>query len=212
MEQKNDSQDIALENNEQAEVNTEENQGENTEENSEDATEARLQALEEKNRVLEGEVGKYKRLLDKKERKIPTKKTSKTSQTTDDEIDFGHLAFYNGKSDSIRIESQEDIDFLRETMQETGKSQEALLGSKWFLSELRDREQANRSANAIPKSNNRSGQANITEIDVAVAKYRETGELPSDFATRNKVIDIITDKENKNMFDGPGFVGNAIPR
>lgn len=124
-----------------------------------------------------------------------------------DELDYGQLAFHNTKPDVLKIESEEDVEFLQNTIKETGKSQAAILSSKWFQAELQERITARASANAVPKAKNRSGQTVITDVDVAVAKYKETGELPKDFATRNKVVDAITKEESGEMFSGPSVVG-----
>lgn len=124
-----------------------------------------------------------------------------------DGLDYGQLAFYNTKPDVQRIESDEDVEFLQETIKETGKSQSSILNSKWFQSELQDRISARESANAVPKSKNRSGQTGVTDVDLAIAKYKETGELPSDFATRNKVVDAVTKEESGELFSGPSVIG-----
>lgn len=123
------------------------------------------------------------------------------------DLDYGQLAFYNTKPDVLRIESDEDVEFLKQTIEETGKSQSAILASKWFQSELHERISARESANAIPKSKNRSGQTGVTDVDLAVAKYKETGELPKDFAIRNKVVDAITREESGELFSGPAVIG-----
>lgn len=135
--------------------------------------------------------------------KVESKPSKKPSQPN--ELDWGQLAFHNSKTDAVKIEAAEDIEFLKQTMEETGKPMDAILGSKWFTSDLQERQAARRSANAIPKGNNRSGQTGITDVDLAVAKYKETGVLPDDFETRSKVIDkaILEPKKNNNaLFAG----------
>jgi len=126
----------------------------------------------------------------------PSKEPSKPG-----ELDYGQLAFYNTKSDVIRIESDEDVEFLQRTIKETGKSQGDILKSSWFQNELKERISARESAEAIPKSKPRSGQTGITDVDLAVARYKETGELPKDFAIRNKVVDAITKEEKGELFN-----------
>lgn len=137
------------------------------------------------------------------EPKEPSKKHSQSS-----ELDYGQLAFHNTKQGATRIEDPDDVDFLKQTLAETGKSQDAILNSKWFASELKERQAARASSNAVPKSKSRSGQPVSSNLDEAMAVYKETGKMPNDFELRNKLVDRLTDKENTSMFNGPS-VGPA---
>ena len=51
------------------------------------------------------------------------------------DIDYGHLTFHNSKSD-IKITDEEDIDYVKEMMEESGLDQKTLLSKKWFQSEI----------------------------------------------------------------------------
>lgn len=68
------------------------------------------------------------------------------------ELDFGQLAFHNSKTDSTKIESEEALEFLKETMDDTGKSQDALLKSKWFMSDLAEKIEKGNKATANKKA------------------------------------------------------------
>ena len=138
--------------------------------------------------------------------KVETKPSKDSSKP--DELDFGQLAFHNTKRGSVKIETPEDVEFLKQTIADTGKSQDDILNSKWFGSELKEKQSAKESTGAVPKSKQRSGQPIVPGLDEAMAKYKDTGELPADFETRNKLIDKITDKEKTSMFDGPSV--NAV--
>lgn len=140
----------------------------------------------------------------KEEPKVETTPSKESSESN--ELDYGQLAFHNSKADSIKIESTEDREFLQKTMEETGKSQEALLDAKWFQSELKERASATKSTKAIPKGKGRTGTPSTDDLDVAMAKYNETGDLPEDFETRNKVVDKIVAKEKSKMFEGKSVI------
>ena len=99
---------------------------------------------------------------------------SKATPKTDD-IDFAQLAFHNTKSDALKIESDEDIDFLRTTLKETGKTQKELLGAKWFQAELKERSEARATKEATPSGTRRSGETSAkTQVDY----WLKRGELP----------------------------------
>jgi hypothetical protein len=93
-------------------------------------------------------------------------------------------------------------------MAETGKGVLDVLDSTYFKSRLSEFREAQESSNAVPKGKGRSGQTGTTDIDVAIAKYRETGELPADFKTRSEVVKALEKEESGvGMFDGPSVVG-----
>ena len=102
----------------------------------------------------------------------PEKPTKKTSQKSD--VDYGQLAFYNSKPDSVKIESDKDIEFLQNTMKDTGKSQKDLLNAKWFQSELKEMKELQSSSKAIPKGQKRTGNSSQDTVDYWLAK----GEMP----------------------------------
>jgi len=93
----------------------------------------------------------------------------KAKPSTTNELDFGQLAFHNSKTDSLKIESEEDTEFLKETIKETGKSQEAILKSTWFNAELKEaqekRETADTNKKATPSNTKRSVPKGKDNID-----------------------------------------------
>ena len=48
------------------------------------------------------------------------------------------LQITRGESDSLKIDHDEDVEFLKNTIKETGKSQKDILATKWFQAELKD--------------------------------------------------------------------------
>lgn len=117
------------------------------------------------------------------------KDTPKEKATKSGDIDYGALAFYNTTSDAVKIESEEDIEFLKETMEETGKSQKDILASKWFKSELKERAESRRSADAVPKGTKRSGQSSRDSVDHWLAKGELPENTPENQELRRKVVD-----------------------
>lgn len=129
----------------------------------------------------------------------PEEKPSKPS-----ELEYGQLALLRTEG----IKGSGEIALFKEIMAETGKGVLDVLDSNYFKSRLTDFRDAQASQNAIPKGKNRSGQAGVTDEDVAVAKFHETGKLPDDFKTRNAVrIKLVEAEKSKNMFTGPAVVG-----
>ncbi len=129
----------------------------------------------------------HKGIVERLEKKLGHK--PETAKAPDARLDYGNLAFHNSKSDSIKIESPDDLEFLRNTLRDTGKSQESLLDSKWFIQEMKDRQVERAVQNAIPKGTKRAGQAQGDEFSIAYAHYKETNELPADPMLRQKVVD-----------------------
>ena len=190
----------------------EETSNEEVVENTEDTsvkTEKPKRTPEEEVAYYEGRAARLRKKhgIEKPEEKpkdSPKVESSKSTQSSKPgELDFGQLAFHNTKKGSVKIEDPEDVEFLKQTMADTGKSQDSILNSKWFGSELKEKQSTRESSSAVPKSKKRAGQPVSSDLNEAMAKYKEDGTLPSDFETRNKLIDKITDKENKAMFDGP---------
>lgn len=93
-------------------------------------------------------------------------------------------------------------------MAETGKGLLDVMDSNYFKSRLADFREAQASSDAIPKGKNRSGQTGVTDTDLAVAKYKESGNLPDDFKTRSAVIKQIAAAEQmEGVFSGPSVIG-----
>lgn len=156
-----------MENNEQNEINTQENveqvEEEDTQEDSEPTIEDLQNQLREREEALENErkeTAKYKRIASQKAKKA---EKSDNEPLQDSDVDYGLLAFHNTNSD-LKISATEDVDFLRSTMAETGKSQADLLNAKWFQSELKERQETRASKDAVPRSTKRTNQG--TQDDV----------------------------------------------
>jgi hypothetical protein len=154
MENENETPELVEEEVEETpEEETQQEEGDSTEETTD--WEAKAKELE----------GRNKRLKTKLEKATQDKpKPIKAG-----ELDFGQLAFHNSKTDALKIESEEDIDFLKETMADTGKTQEALLKSKWFMAELKEKKEATQKTienkRAIPTNSRRSVPTGTDNLD-----------------------------------------------
>lgn len=125
---------------------------------------------------------KNKAILDRnkgKEKKPASKKS--------DEFDYGEYAYLAQKG----IESDEDIAFVKESMQNSGKSLRDTLGANWFKAELEERQSLATTANAVPKGN----KANGTAIDsVEYWATKPIAEVPAEM--RTKVVNAKIAKES----------------
>lgn len=174
----NNEQDLDLELEDSPDEGEDKEIKEKTEEKSKETPEARLARLERQTERLRKKLGKSEE----------SKPESKEKATKLGELDYGQLAFYNTKSDAVRIESDEDIEFLKETMKDTGKSQQALLDSKWFQSELKERAELKRSSEATPKGGKRPGNSPKDSVDHWLAKGELPENTPENQELRRKVV------------------------
>ena len=115
------------------------------------------------------------------------------------ELDNGSIALLHSM---VGLKGKDEIALARQYLA-NGKDILDLPDNKFFNQDLQALREARETANAVPKGKNRSSQAGVTDVDYAVAQYKETGQLPDDFATRNKVIDAITAAEITPLFQGP---------
>jgi hypothetical protein len=116
-------------------------------------------------------------------------------------LDYGQLAFHNTKAEAVKIEHQEDIDFLTNTLEETGKDQASILNSNWFKSELAERQSARIVKEATPEGGRGSGETPSTNADFWVAKGELPPDTPQNRELREQVVEQrIKIEENKSKF------------
>lgn len=136
--------------------------------------------------------------IDKPQPKETTQEPSKSN-----DLDYGEKAYLRS---AINLKGADEIQLAKEWKAKYNATAEEMETDEVFLNRLNNLRVARESAQAIPKSKNRSGQTGVTDVDMAIAKYKETGELPGDFNTRNKVIDAITKSESSALFSGPSVI------
>lgn len=209
MENENNESDINSQNDVQEDVVVDEN-------DDIDALREKLEKVSEQNKHLysrtkkaegfEFKGGEWVKSEVKKPQEAPKKDDTKPPKepSQPNELDYGQLALLRSEG----IKSPEETALFKEIMTETGKSMLDVMDSNYFKSRLSDFREAQNSMNAIPKGKNRSGRTGATDVDIAVAKYREDGKLPSDFKTRSAVVKALeVEEQNSGMFEGPAVVG-----
>ena len=178
--------DNVEENNEVVEENTE------VEEKPEAKTEKPKRTPQEE---YEYHQGRAERLAKKLGLKKPEVKNN-SSEPSDIDLDYGKKAYLK----SYGIQGSDELALVKAEMKRSGMELDEIVSNEYFTGKLQNLRDVRESSNAIPKGKNRSGQSGITDTDLAVAKFNETGELPSDFKLRNKVIDAITKKEKGDPY------------
>ena len=132
------------------------------------------------------EDGTWIKIIREKDIKKPeAKKPAKSG-----ELDYGLLAFHNSKSDSTRIEHEEDIEFLKNEIEKSGKTQQELLSNKYFLEDIKGRQEERELKSATPSHSSRSG---VTKKDLSYWMNRPYAEVPQDM--RYKILDAIKERE-----------------
>lgn len=189
--------------NEIEEVDSQEEESEEYSEESEDATDWKAEALKWKGVAKRNATKLAKSKDDTGEQK--QNEVNKTNKQSND-LDYGQLAFYNSKSNSIKIEDNEDVDFLRETMENTGKSQSDILNSKWFQAELRERQDDRSNKNAMPKAGKRAPSSGKDSVDYWI----DRDDLPLDRELRLKVVNAkIAKEKSASNHSGSSVISNA---
>ena len=188
-------------------VNNEEETNEEAQETAEGKDEVKTESKpkrtpQEELEYFEGRASRLRKKLGV-DSKIDTSKATQTEKPND--LDYGQLALLRTEG----IKGSGELALFKEVMSETGKGVLDVLDSNYFKSRLTDFREAQASADAIPKGKNRSGQTGVTDIDLAVAKYKESGTLPDDFKTRSAVIKKIAEVEQmEGAFTGPSVIGS----
>jgi len=122
----------------------------------------------------------------------PDKEPSKS-----DELGYGEKAFLKTYS----IQGSDELALVKSFQSRTGDDLDTIVSDDIFLGKLQSLRDARESANAVPKGKSRSGQTGVTDVDLAVAKFKEDGTFPEDFETRNKVVDAVTKEEKGALFN-----------
>lgn len=100
-------------------------------------------------------------------------------------IDYGMLSFFNGKSE-IQITHDEDIEFLEKELENSGKPMMELLQNKYFLNDLKERQDVRAVQEATPSSTGRTG---TSKKDVNYWKNQPYHTVPAHM--KNDVLDAI---------------------
>lgn len=121
------------------------------------------------------------------------KKEEQPSSPTSD-LDYGQRAYL---ATTLGIKGSAELALVREYLK-NGKTIDDLVDSRHFKNDLQDLRDAADSKAATPTSTKRSGASNANDLDLALAKYEETQELPKEFELRAKVLEALDRKHSDN--------------
>jgi len=113
-------------------------------------------------------------------------KAEKKSNKQSDDFDYGEFAYLAQKG----IESDDDIKFVKERMEDSGKSLRDTLNAGWFKTELAERQALASTANATPKGTSAKGTA-VDSVDYWMTKPLE--EVPQEM--RRAVVKALEAKD-----------------
>ena len=159
----------------------------------------KYEEIEAKNRQLFERLKKeqgFERDPDDPTNWIKTTKEVKTSKKPDPkmpgksgEIDYGLLSFFNDKSDT-KITHDEDVEFLEKELASSGKPMLDLLKNKYFLSELKEKQDARLVKEATPSS---TGRSSTSKKDISYWLQQPYEKVPEHL--KNDVLDAIKAQE-----------------
>lgn len=187
---------------ETTEETTEETQEESTEESNNEVEELRRQ-LEERDSQINDLTGKLKRVSKKAEKP----KTQKAAKADDSGLDYGKLAYHNTVSE-FKIEANEDVEMLEQAIEDSGKSQEEVLNSKWFQEDINTAREARAAKQAVPKSTKRSNQTAVDDVSYHLQKIQDGSMQLNDIKDsdlRRKVLNARIKAES-----GPHFTSSSV--
>lgn len=151
-------------------------------------TRERNKMIRDENKTLKTELETFK----KAGQGVPPQ--AKPDSKKSDEIDFGKLSLHNFKDNTIKVVHDDDIEYLKGWMKDSGKSQDEVLSLSSFQSEMKARQEARTVVNAIPSTTRRAGEQG-NQLEVEYTKYLQTGKLPQDPEMRIAVVNKRQERE-----------------
>lgn len=115
-------------------------------------------------------------------------------EKTPGDLDTASYAYLAAKG----IEDDEDIQFIHNRMTKWDMSLREVLKDEDVQSKLKAMKIEREVKAATPGATKRTSSGNIDNVDYWLAKYEQTGELPTDFALRSAVVNAKVDRENTN--------------
>ena len=98
------------------------------------------------------------------------------------------------------VSEAEDVKIIEDIVKKTGMTVRQALQDEYVKAKLTANKTQREVKDAIPSSTKRSGQAGGNDLQLALAKYEQSGykDLPDDFALRTAVINAMTERSNPN--------------
>lgn len=154
-------------------------------EETQDTTDWKAKYEETIGRLKRAETKLEKSKIDKK---VEEKVKEKTSELDDTQLDYFDLKGYS---------DPEEVSVFHKIMLKTGMSAREVLKDDYALAKVKALRDEKAVKEAIPSSTRRSGEQS-GDLESAIAKFDKTGELPTDYALKTKVVNAVTDRGNPN--------------
>jgi hypothetical protein len=174
MENENENENVASDANEEISLEDESSE-ESTEESNTAELSARLRRAEAKIERM-----KLDAKVEKRVERIVEKKTGELDETQLDYLDLKG------------INEEDDIKIIARHVQRTGESVRQALKDEYVTSKLDANAKSREVKGATPSATKRGGNQ-VNDVASAIAKWEQTGELPSDFTLRSEVVNKIAD-------------------
>jgi hypothetical protein len=139
---------------------------------------------------LEAELAKYKRMSEQKTKKL---EKVKNNFNESGDFDYGQEAYLIANG----IKGDES-DLVKQIMSETGKSLKDVVNSKYFQAELKEKRDAMAMAEAIPQGTKRSGQTTRDQVAYWVSKGELPPNTPENMQLRRDVVNARTKANTDN--------------
>lgn len=158
--------------------------------------EARLARLERQAEQLRKKLG----VVEKK----PVE--SKKESTKEENFGYAEKAYLAANG----VKGTEEFNLARQIMEETGKTLDDVLESKYFQSELKEMRETKATADAIPKGTKRSGQSSKDSVDYWLAKGELPPNEPEFQELRRKVVNARYERETVGSNFASNSTGNVL--
>jgi len=110
--------------------------------------------------------------------------TKNELKATASELEAAQLDFFDLKGYS----EPDEVAIFQNIMKRTGMSHREVIKDDYALAKIKSLRDQRDVLKATPSSTKRGGQPSADNVELALAKFESTGELPTDFALRSKVI------------------------
>lgn len=120
------------------------------------------------------------------------------------EFDLGEEAYLLANG----VKTPEEMDLVKDFMQDTGRTLKEVLGNTRFQAELKEHQEAVRTGQAIPQGSRRQAQNSPNSVEFWIAK----GELPPDDGTEaaRKLRTAVVNAKQKAATSGSQFTSHPV--
>ncbi len=151
----------------------------------------------------EARLARLRRQVKQQEKKLGLDSEPKSKRTKSEDLGYGEKAFLTANG----VKGSDEVGLVKEIMNETGRSLEAVLESKHFQGELKILRESRASSEAIPKGTKGTQTSAKDSVDYWIKK----GELPpaDQRELRTKVVNArIKAEKSASQFTSTPIAGN----